>query len=84
MQPISSCSCELGDRHWGRSGWHFRFAAVGDLPQSMTHRWDEDLRRQVPIGDELIDALSARYREQWFAVERCPHYWKAAGDESLY
>lgn len=84
MQPLSTCSCELGDRHWGRTGWHFRFATAGDLPRSMTHRWDEDLRREVPIDDELIQRVADGYKDQWIAIEKCPHYWKVAVNDDLY
>jgi len=50
----------------------------------MTHRWDEDLRREVPIDDELIQRVADGYKDQWIAIEKCPHYWKVAVNDDLY
>lgn len=83
-QPVSSCTCPLEEGVWGRSGWHFRYVRLGDIPKEMRTIYNSETNRDEPISEAKIESIAATYRGKWVAVERCPHYWRAVAKEELY
>jgi hypothetical protein len=57
---------------------------AGSMPETMTHRFDQETRTMVKLPEAEIEALKRSYDGKWVAVERCPHYWRKAGAEDLY